>query len=128
MAWTLRNATTQFEQLYSVGFNGNASLLQRAQAMIGQVRAASRAATEATALFDRLCAQQASVTTLIAASQAAPGSLGAQQATIGRVQVGYIMRQAVAEEQAQTNAQQFLMLPEQMPWSQRPSKGFALPD
>lgn len=148
MAWTLRNATTQFEQLYSVGFNGNGSFMQRAQAMLAQVRAASQAATQATALFDRLCAQQASVTTLIAASQAAPGSLGAQQATnqllgvmadqqgslqqmqatIGRVQVGYIMQQVVAEEHAQTNAQQFLMLPEQMPWSQRPSRGFPLPE
>lgn len=148
MAYTVQNASAQFQALYDVGFQGNAGFMQRAQAMIGQIRAASHAATQATALFTRLCAQQASVTTLIAASQIAPGSLGAQQATnqllgvladqqgslqgmqatIGRVQVGYIMRQAVAEEQAQTNAQQFLMLPEQMPWRDRPSKGFTLPD
>jgi P-type conjugative transfer protein TrbJ len=147
-AWTLRNSVEQFEQLYSGVGAGNASVVQRAQAMLGQVRAAARAAAQATALFDRLCAQQTSVATLITASQAASGPLGAQQATnqllgvladqqgslqqmqatLGRVQMGYIMRQAVAEEQAQTNAQQFLLLPEQIPWNQRPSKGFTLPE
>lgn len=148
MAWTLRNATTQFEQLYSASVQGNVGLMQRAQAMLAQVRAASQAAAQATALFDRLCAQQSSVATLITASQAAPGPLGAQQAsnqllavladqqgslqqiqaTVGRVQVGYIMQQTVAAEQAQVNAQQFLMLPAVMPWSERPAKGFALPE
>lgn len=128
MSWTLRNTTAQFEQLYSSGFGGNTSFMQRAAGMINQIRAASRAANDATALFERLCAQQGSVKTLMIASQAAPGSLAAtqatnqllgvmadqqgslqqMQATLGRVQVGFIMQDTVANEQAQLNASQWL--------------------
>jgi P-type conjugative transfer protein TrbJ len=96
--------------------------------MINQVREAGRAATAVTAIFDRLCADQTNVRTLITASQSAPGTLAAMQAqaqltavlsdqqaslqqiaaTTSRAQVGFIMREVTAEEHAQWNAQQFM--------------------
>ena len=148
IAYTVQNGVRQFEQLYETTVNGTMPLMQRAQAMLQQIRASGAAATQMTAIFDRLCAEQATVATLQAASQAAPGTLAAQQATnqlmgvlaeqnaslqqmqatVGRVQIGYVMRQTVAEEQAQQNVNQYLQAPEPMPWTSRPSKGFALPN
>jgi type IV secretion system protein TrbJ len=128
IAFTLNNSVNQFETLYDVATHGNISVVQRAQAMLNQIRNASRAATAVTALWEKLCLDQAKVEQLVTISQAAPGTLAAMQAqtqlmavlstqqadlarvqaTVGRVQVGYIMQQAVAAEQSQANAQQWL--------------------
>ena len=119
----------QFEDLYSQAVSGgNGTFLQRAQRMLGQVREAGRVATTASAVFDRLCAQQTRIGQLAAASQAAVGTLQAQQAanqltavlaeqqvsvqqllaTEHRLQISERMRQLVLEEHAAQNMTQFL--------------------
>lgn len=147
ISYAATDAVKQFEALYDTGMNGNVPLMQKAQQMIGQVRAASRDLTAVSAIYSRLCADQSHVQTLITASQAAPGSLAAQQATnqlmgvlanqqaslqeitatTGRVQTGFIMRQVTAEEQAQWNAQHYLQMPTPAAWDSRPSQGITLP-
>lgn len=124
----IRNTVQQFEQLYASGWGGNGDMMQRAQALLGKVREAGRVANQAQSVYDRLTGQQRTVTRLMSASQAAPGSLAAQQATnqlLGtlanqqgniqlllatqhEVQTSWIMRQVVAEEQAQQNAQRWM--------------------
>jgi P-type conjugative transfer protein TrbJ len=149
MVYQIQASVQQFEDLYSAGFGGNGNFLQRAQRMINQVREAGRLATQVTSVYDRLCAQQARVSQLMAASQAAVGSLQAEQAsnqllgvlaeqqvslqqilaTDQRLQVSYMMRQLVTEEQAQANAQRFLgsavVVPIRGPGE---GKGFTLPE
>ena len=128
IAWTTKDAISQWEKLYEVGFNGNVPIMQRAQAMIGQIRAVGASMNAVSALYDQLCADQAQAQALVAASQAAPGTLAAQQATnqmlylvsqqqgslqqltaaTGRLQSAFIMREVTAEERAAWNAQQFI--------------------
>jgi P-type conjugative transfer protein TrbJ len=130
MAYRVQGAAQQFEDLYNTAITGGGSgpLVQRAQAMLRQVKAAGRTSAEAQAVYDRLVAQQATTQRLVTASQGAVGSLQAQQATNqmlavladqqaslqqlqatqGRLQVSDMMREVVAAEQAQANAQQFM--------------------
>jgi type IV secretion system protein TrbJ len=116
----IKAMTAQFEQLYASGWGGNADLMTRAKALLGKVREAGAFATQANALYDRITGQQAAVTRLLVASQVAPGSLAAQQATNqllgtlaeqqvslqaliaaqGEVQQRWIMTQVVGAEQA----------------------------
>jgi type IV secretion system protein TrbJ len=127
IAFSLTSAVQQFDALYASGFGGNGDFMQRASRMMDQMRTAGRIAVQATAVFDRLCAQQARVGKLMAASQAAVGSLQAEQAgnqllgvmaeqqvsmqellaTDQRLKISESMRMLVIEEQAYANAQAF---------------------
>jgi P-type conjugative transfer protein TrbJ len=148
ISYTMKNAAEQFEQLYAVATQGGLPIAQRLQAMANQVRTASQAATATTAIFDKLCADQTTVQNLIAVSQASPGSLAAQQAqaqllgvlssqqadltriqaTIGRVQTGYIMRETIVEEHAQSEGQRYMAdWPTEKMRAPMEGKGFALP-
>lgn len=128
MAYSLTSAVHQFESLYSGGFGGNTTFLQRAQRMLGQIREAGRLGTQATAIFERLCLQQERVGQLTAASQAAVGSLQAQQAgnqlqavlaeqqisiqgilaTDQRLKISQLMEEVVTREKAYENAQRYV--------------------
>jgi P-type conjugative transfer protein TrbJ len=77
----VKGMVAQFEQLYASGWGGNADLMTRAKLLMGKVREAGAFATQANALYDRIAGQQATVNRLLVASQVAPGSLAAQQAT-----------------------------------------------
>jgi P-type conjugative transfer protein TrbJ len=148
ISYGMKSAAAQFEELYKTGFNGNGSMMQRAMAMAQQVRQAGAAANQASAIFDRLCAQLATAQQLVDVSQAAPGSLAAQQATnqlmqvmidqqgslqtiqatMGRVQAGYIMRETVVEEHAQSEGQRYMAdWPTEKMRAPMEGKGFALP-
>lgn len=124
LAYSVTSSVNQFESLYASGFGGSQSMMERAKAMLSQVRDASRVATQVGSLFDKLCADQSSVATLLQAAQVAPGELAIGQtqaqllgvlsgqqadlarmaATVGRVQISAAMRQAVAEETAAANS------------------------
>gem|GEM_PF-756000 len=149
MVYQVQASVQQFEDLYSAGFGGNGSFMQRAQRMLGQVRDAGRLATQVTSVYDRLCAQQARVGQLMAASQAAVGTLQAEQATnqlLGvlseqqvsmqqilatdqRLKISETMRQLVTEEKAYENAQTYVqgmqVVPVRGPGE---GKGFTLPE
>jgi len=149
MVFQVQSSVQQFEDLYSQGFGGNGSFMQRAQKMIGQIRDAGRLATQASAVYDRLCAQQSRVGQLMAASQASIGELQAQQAgnqlmgvlaeqqvsmqqlmaTDQRLRISETMRQLVTEEQAYQNAQTYVqgmvVVPVRGPGEGR---GFTLPE
>jgi P-type conjugative transfer protein TrbJ len=77
----IKAMSAQFEQLYASGWGGNADLMTRAKLLLGKVREAGAFATQTNALYDRITGQQATVNRLLVASQGAPGSLAAQQAT-----------------------------------------------
>lgn len=130
MAYRVQGMAQQFQALYdtAVTGGGTGTVLHRAQAVLRQVKAAGRVGMEAQAIYDRLLAQQTTTKRLVTASQGAVGQLQATQATnqllavlgdqqaslqqltatMGRVQVSYIMREVVAEEQARLNADQWL--------------------
>lgn len=119
----LKGTVSQFEQLYASGWGGNGSFMQRAQGLLGKVREVGAIATRADSLYQRLGSQQRRVQTVLTASQAAPGSLAAQQATnqlLGtladqqaslqlimaaqsEMQTSWIMSQVVAAETAAAN-------------------------
>jgi P-type conjugative transfer protein TrbJ len=116
----IKAMSAQFEQLYASGWGGNADMMTRAKLLLGKVREAGAFATQANALYDRITGQQATVNRLLVASQVAPGSLAAQQATNqllgtlaeqqvslqalmaaqGEVQQRWILTQVVSAEQA----------------------------
>src|SRR5215831_14832888 len=75
LSFTLTNAVKQYDTLFASGFGGNASLMQRATQMMGAMRDMGRLATQTQALYTQLCASKATMDTLTAASQAAPGQL-----------------------------------------------------
>jgi type IV secretion system protein TrbJ len=149
MVYQLKATTQQFEDLYSQGFGGEGSFMQRAQRMLGQVRAAGRLATQVTAIYDRICSQQTRVGQLLAASQASAGQLQAEQAgnqliglmaeqqvsiqqilaTDQRLKVSESMRQLVMEEKAYQNAQDYgrglTVVPIRAPGE---GQGFTLPE
>jgi P-type conjugative transfer protein TrbJ len=146
IAYQIRSSVEQFEALYAQGGSGN--FMQRAAAMLGQMRQAGMIATQATAVFDRLCAQQTRVQQLLGASASATGQLQAQQANnqlmgvladqqaslqqvlaaTGRLQVSEAMQQMVQQEQAHANMQNFLQGTEALtPFNGR-GQGFRLPD
>ena len=149
IAYQYEAAVGQFEALYAQGFGGNGSFMQRAQGMMNQMREAGRLATTATAVFDRLCAQQTRVGQLVAASQAAVGQMQVEQAsnqllgemaaqnisiqqilaTDQRLKISEGMRQLVLEEKAYDNAQAYgaglAVVPVRGPGE---GQGFTLPD
>jgi P-type conjugative transfer protein TrbJ len=149
IAYSVQAAVEQFEALYSQGVGGGGSFLVRAQRLLDQVRNAGRLGTQATAIFERLCAQQTRVGKLMAASQAAIGQVQAAQsgnqllgllveqqvsvqqilATDQRLKISETMRQLVTEEQAYTNAQAYVqglvVVPVRGPGE---GKGFMLPE
>jgi P-type conjugative transfer protein TrbJ len=150
MAYRVQGMAQQFEDLYNVAVTGggSGSLLQRAQAMLRQVKAAGQTSAQAQGIYDRLFAQRATTQRLVVASQGAIGELQAQQATNqmlavmvdqqaslqqlqathGRLQMSYIMREVVTEEQAQMNAQQFMQGFNDTPFrGPKQGQGFALP-
>jgi P-type conjugative transfer protein TrbJ len=79
IAFDITNAGQQFDALYQTG-GLPAETLARMQAMLGQVHDAARFAVEATAVFDRICAQQTNLTDALNASAAAQGETSAIQA------------------------------------------------
>jgi P-type conjugative transfer protein TrbJ len=128
ISYMLSSSLHQFESAYGNAMNGNVPIMQRAQQVMGQIRDAGRIVTQVSAIYERLCQQQGQVQRLLAASQAAPGTLAAlqaqnqlmavltdqqaslqtMQAAAARVQTGFIMREITAEERAQWQSQQWL--------------------
>ncbi len=120
MAWNIQ----QFEDLFRSGWQGDSSLMQQAEGLMGRVREAGRMATRAGDLYDRLGTQQESVNRLLVASQGAPGMKATQQATnqlLGtlanqqgnlqlllaaqnEMQTSWIMSQVVSSERAEADA------------------------
>jgi P-type conjugative transfer protein TrbJ len=128
MVYRAQGVARQFEDLYGAVAHGQGNVFQRAQAILAQIKQASRVSMEAQAIYDRLLAQKTTTQRLVTASQGAVGELQAAQATnqllavlsdqqaslqqlhatLGRVQVSAVMQEMVANEQAQRNAQQFM--------------------
>jgi P-type conjugative transfer protein TrbJ len=128
LAFQVKASVAQFEALYAPGGTGTGSFVERAQRMLAQVRDAGRFATQVSAVYDRLCAQQTRVGQLMAASQASVGQLQATQAgnqlmgvlaeqqasiqellaTQQRLQISDSLRQLVMEEQAAANNERWL--------------------
>lgn len=130
VVWTVENGVQQWNQLYDLALAGGGpgNLLQKAAAMAQQIRAASQASVQVQDVYDRLLGQRQTTIDLVKASQGASGSLQAQQATnqllavlgdqqaslqqlqatVGRVQVSYIMREVTAEEKTIQDAQDFM--------------------
>jgi P-type conjugative transfer protein TrbJ len=128
LAYQAQSSLQQFEQLYNSGWGGNGGMMAKAQVLVAQVRNASRIATQAQAVYDRLCLQQSTVNKLMTASQASIGTLQASQAgnqllgvlasqnasmqelvaTQARLQVSVAMDQALRDEASQANMQQWL--------------------
>jgi P-type conjugative transfer protein TrbJ len=120
LSWQVQSSVRAFDDLFAQA-QGNASFLQRAQRMAADLRQVGQAATAVQAIYARLCNQQSQIQTLLAASQAAPGTLSALQAqnqlmgvlldqggslqqiaaTTGRMQVEWIMQQQVRDEAGQ---------------------------
>jgi type IV secretion system protein TrbJ len=149
IAYQVKASVDQFEALYAQGFGGNGSFMDRAKRMIDQVRAAGRLATQASAIFERLCVQQTRVTQLMAASNASIGSLQAQQAgnqlmgvlaeqqvsmqqllaTNQRLKISETMQQLVLQDQAYTDAQRFFGTMQPVPFrGPGEGQGFRLTD
>ena len=148
IAYQVQSSVAQFEALYAQGLGGSGSLMQRAAAMLGQMRQAGLVATQATAVFDRLCAQQTRVQQLLGASAGAQGQLQAQQANnqllgvladqqaslqevlaaTGRLQISEAMQQMVQQEQAKVNMDAFLAGMATQPAFSGRGNGFRLPE
>jgi P-type conjugative transfer protein TrbJ len=149
LAYSVTTAVQQFDTLYASGLSGNVPLLQRAQQMQGTLRDMGRIAVQAQAIYKRLCDTKDATDTLLRASQAAPGSLAAQQAgnqllgvlidqqgalqqihaTASRVQTSAAMRDLVSDELARTNADRWLADMPRTPFrGPGQGQGFKLPD
>jgi type IV secretion system protein TrbJ len=127
LSYSVTSAVQQYDTLFASGAGGG-SALQRAPQMLSAMRDMGRVATQASALYERLCKSRSDADLLLRASQAAPGQLAAQQAgnqligmmleqqgamqelnaTMGRVQMGWIMKQAVEEEATTEKAAHWL--------------------
>jgi type IV secretion system protein TrbJ len=118
------------EQQWNMLFGGlrTGSLTENVQAIAGALKQVAWDAAQAEAIYTQLCQQTAQIQRLLTASQAAPGTLAATQATnqlLGtlagqqqmlaqmqatgdRVQVMWIMQDTQANQQAQQNVQQWM--------------------
>ena len=148
LVYRAQGVARQFEELYGTVAHGQGNVLQRAQAILWQIKHAGRVSMEAQAIYDRLLAQKTTTQRLVTASQGAVGELQATQATnqllavlsdqqaslqqlhatLGRVQVSSVMQDMVANEQAQLNAQQFMQgYRDDVFRGPKQGQGFALP-
>lgn len=127
LSYSVTSAVQQYDTLFASGAGGG-SALQRLPQMLSTMRDMGRVATQASALYERLCKTRGDADLLLRASQAAPGTLAALQAgnqltgmlieqqgtlqelnaTMGRVQMGWIMKQAVEEEATTEKAAHWL--------------------
>jgi P-type conjugative transfer protein TrbJ len=129
LAYRASDAVRQFDALYaSATASGNVPLLQRLAMMQQQVRDAGRVAAQTQSLYERLCAQQSTVTRLVAASQQAEGQKQVQQAQAqmqavlssqlsslqeleaanGRLQMSVYMQDVIEREASQKRTQEWL--------------------